>query len=126
MLTHVQQANQFYIEKVVGLAESFRVHTLKSFCERYKIDFISGMGQYFFHCPSGSFFITTASDVTGLALNEILQNKKREELSEPERFVLRYPGIREEIEDIFAVLDRELLDGYRLGHHVQSLVSIPF
>jgi hypothetical protein len=105
-VTQIRQANRAYIKSIDSAASLFRESTLEPFCKENDIDFISGVGSYFFHRPSEGFFVSRASEVSSLPADWL--------------------ALENELKDLFSVLDQELLNGRRFGHHVRSFIRIPF
>jgi hypothetical protein len=105
-VTQIRQANLAYIKSIESAANLFRESTLEPFCKENEIDFISGAGKYFFHRPSEGFFVAKAAEVAFLPPDWL--------------------ALGDKLEDLFFVLDRELLNGRRFGNHVRSYINIPF
>jgi|688.fasta_scaffold09440_14 hypothetical protein len=106
VVTQIRQANLAYIKSIESAANLFRESTLEPFCKENEIDFISGAGKYFFHRPSEGFFVERPAEIDSLPPDWL--------------------ALGDKLEDLFFVLDRELLNGRRFGNHVRSYINIPF
>jgi len=106
VVTQIRQANLAYIKSIESAANLFRESTLEPFCKENEIDFISGAGKYFFHRPSVGFFVAMPAEIDSLPPS--------------------FSALKDELENLFYVLDKELLNGRRFGNHVKSVIEIPF
>jgi hypothetical protein len=105
-ITRIRRANLIYVKSIEIAADVFRGSTLEPFCKENKIDFISGAGKYFFHRPSEGFFVAMPAEIDSLPPS--------------------FSALKDELENLFYVLDKELLNGRRFGNHVRSVIEIPF
>lgn len=105
-VARIRRANLIYIKSIEIAANAFRESTLEPFCKENKIDFISGVGMYFFHRPSEGFFVAKAAEAAFLPPDWL--------------------ALENELRDLFSVLDEDLLNGRRFGNHVRSVIEIPF
>jgi hypothetical protein len=97
----IEEAANLEVERL-GL--EYLESTIKPFCKKYNLQFIAGMGSIFFHNPEYDLNFYRAEKLLQYNVNEIAEFDG-EDCYPIEKYILKYPGIANEIKDIFEVLN---------------------
>jgi len=90
--------------EVQKLGLEYLESTIKPFCEKYNLWFVNGMGSIFFHNPEYNLYLREAEELLHYNVDEIAEFDE-EERNDDEKYILKYPGVANEMEDIFKVLN---------------------
>ena len=98
----LEDAEEKFNEEVSNIATTFRKEELIPFCEKYQIEFISGMGSYFF-----------STDITSWCNDdlEIYSDPNTFDVEDPndhEQFVLDNPTFVDDCLELFAIMDEDV------------------
>ena len=100
-LESIEEAANLEVQRL-GL--EYLESTIKPFCEKYNLWFTTGMGSIFFHSPEYNLYLHAAEELLQYNVDEIAEFDD-EDLYLIEKYILKYPGVANEMEDIFKVLD---------------------
>ena len=116
-LESIEEAANLEVERL-GL--EYRESTIKPFCEKYNLWFTAAMGDYFFHNPEYDLYLHTAEELLQYDANEIAEFDE-EDRHPIEKYILKYPGVANEMKDIFEVLNTVIFQ-FEFGFSVPSYV----
>jgi hypothetical protein len=100
-LESIEEAANSEVDKL-GL--EYLESTIKPFCEKYNLWFTTGMGGIFFHNPEYNLYLHAAEELLQYDTEEIAEFDE-EERYPVEKYILKYPGVANEMKDIFKVLN---------------------
>jgi hypothetical protein len=112
-LESIEEAAHLEVEKL-GL--EYLESTIKPFCEKYNLWFVNAMGSIFFHSPEYSLYLHGAWELLEYDVDEIAEFDE-EELNDNEKYILKYPGVANEMKGVFEVLDTCIF-GFEFGFSV--------
>jgi hypothetical protein len=104
--------------KVQKLGLEYLESTIKPFCEKYNLWFTTGMGSIFFDSPEYNLYLHAAEELLQYNVDEIAEFDD-EDRHPIEKYILKYPGVANEMKDIFEVLDTVIFE-FEFGFSVPS------
>lgn len=104
--------------EVKRLGLDYLESTIKPFCEKYGLWFTAGMGKIFFHNPEYNLYLHSAEDLLEHNADEI-EEFYEEDRYPIEKYILKYPGVANEMKGIFEVLDKVVFE-FEFGFSVPS------
>ena len=100
-LESIEKAARLEVEKL-GL--EYLESTIKPVCEKYNLWFTNGMGSIFFHNPEYDLYLYAAEELLQNNVDEIAEFDD-EDRYPIEKYILKYPGVANEMKGIFEVLN---------------------
>jgi hypothetical protein len=119
-LESIEEASNLEVDKL-GL--EYLESTIKPFCEKYNLWFTNGMGSISFHNPEYDLYLRAAEELLQHNVDEIVEFDD-EDRYPIEKYILKYPGVANEMEDIFEVLDTVIFE-FEFGFSVPSYKPSP-
>lgn len=114
-LESIETAANLEVERL-GL--DYLESTIKPFCEKYNLWFTTGMGKIFFHNPEYDLYLHEAEELLQYDADEIAEFDE-EDRHPIEKYIIKYPGIANEMKAIFEVLDKVIFE-FEFGFSVPS------
>jgi hypothetical protein len=99
-LESIEEAAHLEVQKL-GL--EYLESTIKPFCEKYNLQYAAGMGDFFFYNHEYDLILHTAEELLQYNVDEIAEFDD-EDRHPIEKYILKYPGVANEMKDIIEVL----------------------
>jgi hypothetical protein len=105
-LESIEKAANLEVDKLVL---EYLESTIKPFCEKYNLQFFTGMGDFWFHNPEYDLIVHTAEELLLYNVDEIAEFEDDDRFP-IEKYILRYPGVANEMKDILKVLNTVIFE----------------
>jgi hypothetical protein len=100
-LESIEEASNLEVQRL-GL--EYLESTIKPFCEKYNLQFYNAMGDFWFYIPEYDLIIHSAEELLQYNVDEIAEFDD-EDRHPIEKYILKYPGVANEMKGIFEVLN---------------------
>jgi len=100
-LKSIEEATNLEVQRL-GL--EYLESTINPFCEKYNLQFYNGMGDFGFYIPEYELIINSAEELLQYNVDEIAEFDDEDHYP-IEKYILKHPGVANEIKGIFEVLN---------------------